>query len=580
MTDLGGWPAVLARAKQHLDEWRARHPRDPLALWLLADYHLLLSEFGAAADAAQEGQRLAPDNPEIALRLGRALDGLGRHEEALRAFDRSLELKPTLWAHAARADCLGLHLGQKDRALRDLREAESQVPVGARRNEDWKVSLRTYRDLGATDDVMRVSDAWVAASPRSAYAYHSRGSMRTWVRLHPGAVDDFTRALELGNPGQPLIYFTRARAHFRLGHVDEALADIDRQIQGPAFRPTDGIRTQEQEMYLAFSLVEKGYILESTGRPDESSRAYREAWASAQRALAASPLKQGLNGFWVIGELHSALAMLIPRVCRPDEAVRVLDALGDETFEHANDWMWTKVGSTYHTLGLMLSRTDQAGAAERAWRLALLVWERQNRGVPQPKWDRFMARGHLALADLLRRGGRLAEAEEHERRSRKAVARWREAVDRDIERRPDDAASFSVDAWWLATWPVPAMRDAARAVELARKAVAAAPKNAAFWNTLGVALYRSGDWDGAAEALGRSRDLLGKDEPRNACFLAMTHWRRGDRDEARAQFARAVAAAAGERWGTSGDDEVYRFHTEAAALLGLSELPEDVFARP
>jgi serine/threonine protein kinase/Flp pilus assembly protein TadD len=576
LSDLGGWQKVLPRAKQHLNAWLARHPRDPLALWLLAEYHLRQNDIGAAVDAAREGQRLAPDNPEIALLLGRALDGLGRHEEALRAFDRSLELKPTLRAHAARANCLGRHLGQKDRALRDLREADSQTPVGARRNEDWLESIRTYRELGASDAV-RVCDAWIAASPRSVYAYYARGNHRTWGRTHPGAVDDLTKVLELGNSELAGIYWGRAVAHFRLGHFDEALADIDRHLQAPALQPTDGIRTQEQEIRRTSSLSLKGRILEGAGRPDEASRAYREAWESLQRVLAAGPPKEGTDGFWVIDQLHIALLDLIPRECRPDEAVRVLEGLGDKTFEHAVASIWKKMANTYSLLGLMLSRTDQAGAAERAWRLALLLWERLNRADPMPLYDRLMARGHQALADVLRRGGRLAEAEEHERRSRQAVARWRRGVDRQIEQTPDDSAELNIIAWWLATWPVPAMRDAARAVELARKAVAAAPKNAATWDTLGVALYRSGDWDGAAEALGRSRDLFGKDEPRNTFFLAMTNWRRGDPDEARAQFARAVAAA-GER--RMRDDDVYRFHAEAAALLGLNELPDAVFAPP
>src|SRR5205807_7275308 len=82
---------------------------------------------------------------------------------------------------------------------------------------------------------------------------------------------------------------------------------------------------------------------------------------------------------------------------------------------------------------------------------------------------------------------------------------------------------------------------------------------------------------GAAEALDRSRALLGKDEPRSTFFLAMAHWRRGDREKARAQFERAVAAA-GER-GLRGD-EVHRFHAEAAALLGEKDHSTDATTDP
>jgi tetratricopeptide (TPR) repeat protein len=581
---VSGGPAILARAKGHLDEWRARHPSDPLVLWLLAEYHLGRGEFGAAVDAAREGQRLAPDNAEIRLRLGRALDGLGRHEEALRAFERSLELKPTLLAHADRARCLGVHFGHKDQAIRALVEAERQMPAGARRSEDWGECAGVYKELGATGEQSRVYDAWVAALPKSTIPYARRAQERLYSYGNPqGAVDDLTRAMKLGSRDM-LLYQMRSRAHTRMGHFDEALADIDREIQGRAFQPIDGVRTREQEMYLIFFIVDKAWTLKQAGRPDEARLAYREAWESALRVLAEGPPQEGLQSFYAIGEFHASLSLLIPGHCRPDEAVRVLEALGDETFEHANmwmfeyatQWMWNKVAATYYQLALVLSRTGQAAAAERAWRLAIVLWERLNRAAPDPFRDLLIARGHQDLADLLRQRGRIAEAEEHARRTAQMAGRWREAVDRQVEQKPDDARGLNSLAWSLATWPETAMRDPARAVELARKAVGLAPKNAAFWDTLGVALYRSGDWDGAAEALGRSRELAGKDDPSTACFLAMAHWRRGDRDEARAQFERAVAAE--DRW--LRDEEVQRLHAEAGALMRLIELPDDVFARP
>ena len=231
---MGGWPTAVSRAGQLLDDWRARHPRDPLALWLLADYHLVRNEFESAADAAREGQRLAPDNPELALRLGRALDGLGRHEEALRAFDRSLELRPALPAHSMRARCLGLHLGQRERGLRELAEADRQVPLNSRRSEDWWEFAIAYGELGApVKYTIRINDAWVREMPGSSFAYFSRGMCRLWeARDYRGAVDDCTRALELGSIFPPL-YSTRAEAHVRLEHFDEALADMESLIHGP-----------------------------------------------------------------------------------------------------------------------------------------------------------------------------------------------------------------------------------------------------------------------------------------------------------------------------------------------------------
>ena len=57
----------------------------------------------------------------------------------------------------------------------------------------------------------------------------------------------------------------------------------------------------------------------------------------------------------------------------------------------------------------------------------------------------------------------------------------------------------------------------------------------------------------------------------------MAHWQLGHADEARSWYAKAVA------WTEKNapqNKELIRFRAEAAALLGLSELPEDVFSRP
>ena len=70
------------------------------------------------------------------------------------------------------------------------------------------------------------------------------------------------------------------------------------------------------------------------------------------------------------------------------------------------------------------------------------------------------------------------------------------------ERLAADAPGYARDlAWFLATCPDGQFRDAGRAVALARKAAAAAPRQGAYWETLGVACYRAGDLGGAVSHL-------------------------------------------------------------------------------
>src|SRR5262249_34546615 len=82
----------------------------------------------------------------------------------------------------------------------------------------------------------------------------------------------------------------------------------------------------------------------------------------------------------------------------------------------------------------------------------------------------------------------------------KAVADWTVVA----KREPGYGSSF---AWLLTTGPDPKFRDAARAVEVAKKAVESVPESGWAWTTLGVAHYRAGDWKAAIAALDKSMEL-------------------------------------------------------------------------
>jgi serine/threonine-protein kinase len=171
---------------------------------------------------------------------------------------------------------------------------------------------------------------------------------------------------------------------------------------------------------------------------------------------------------------------------------------------------------------------------------------------------------HLALGLALSRIGPLDEAITE----MEAAVRIRPAVIR----------NHRVLAQFLLSCPDPKFRNPARAIEAARKAVELAPKDGDDWNTLGVALYRAGDWKGAISALEKSEAL----EPDtrlafNGFFLAMARWQLGQKDHARDWHDKAVASMV--KIGPK-DESLLRWRGEAEALLGIADLPEEVFARP
>jgi tetratricopeptide (TPR) repeat protein len=139
---------------------------------------------------------------------------------------------------------------------------------------------------------------------------------------------------------------------------------------------------------------------------------------------------------------------------------------------------------------------------------------------------------------------------------------------REVEGRPIKANNR---AWHYATGPE-ADRDPVLALALAERALALRPDDGYVLNTVGVVYYRLGWYEQARAMLRRS--LRVQSAPaHDLFFLAMCAARRGDRQEARACYDRAVrwVEQRGGKLPADWSAELSAFRAEAAALLGLKE---------
>jgi tetratricopeptide (TPR) repeat protein len=156
-----------------------------------------------------------------------------------------------------------------------------------------------------------------------------------------------------------------------------------------------------------------------------------------------------------------------------------------------------------------------------------------------------------------------------------AVSASRKAV----EMSPENPMYLNHLAWMLATVVEPKDRDPQQAVELAKKAVKVAPQVANFWDSLGVAEYRAGNWQPAIDALEKATQLTDGGDACAWFFLAMAHHQLGDLDEAQQSFNKGVEwidknASQIEHLRRSRAAEVeslFGFRAEAAELLGVTQ---------
>src|SRR5262249_23968031 len=115
--------------------------------------------------------------------------------------------------------------------------------------------------------------------------------------------------------------------------------------------------------------------------------------------------------------------------------------------------------------------------------------------------QRALGRRYLAYAVKYAEWGQHGEAGRVYGLAVDLVGRLLNDRPRSPELQQEDVTARNDLAWLLATSPDEKVRDVRRAVELARRAVEQAPTQATFWNSLGVARYRAGDWKGSMEAL-------------------------------------------------------------------------------
>jgi len=139
------------------------------------------------------------------------------------------------------------------------------------------------------------------------------------------------------------------------------------------------------------------------------------------------------------------------------------------------------------------------------------------------------------------------------------------------ERLPNDPYPQYYLAWELVTCAEPKLRDPARALALAKKAVELAPKErsnlvGSYWTALAAAHYRSNQLDEALAALQKAMEIRKDDDCRAWFLLAMVQRKLGMKDDARKWYDRAVEQI---KQKALKEDEIVRLRAEAAELLGI-----------
>jgi tetratricopeptide (TPR) repeat protein len=460
--------------------------------------------------------RLDPRDAGAYFARGQAYKTLREYDEAQRDYERALELAPEngIW-HLRMAQLLMLSRSGKGGPPNERivfharRAAELKVMDGP---FGWQVA-KLIEMFGRKEEALALYDKLAAElDPNSAWRYFNRG-LANHLRGDLGrAKADLEEAAALG-PGEGVIASCLALTYEGLGMDEEALATATKAVELVA-------RPYEAHMWWVYAL---------RGRIYERKKKYVLALAEY------------------------------------DKVLRILPPHG-ETYRHRG---WVHFHLAHYEQALAdLARAVELGSIDA------LTWVPPDQVASCP--DETFRSGMLALADkAIERNKDSAghQAFAYSARGAHYMARGqydRAASDyaRALGVAPEHAGVHNQVAWLLATCPDPKFRDASRAVTLARKAVDLAPRVPTFWNTLGAAYYRAGDWNAAVEALNKSVALGRGGTGFEWLFLAMAHQRLGEAEQARSWYEKALTW---RDWRRPNDDELRRFRAEAAGLLGIKD---------
>jgi eukaryotic-like serine/threonine-protein kinase len=347
-------------------------------------------------------------------------------------------------------------------------------------------------------------------------------------------------------------------------------------------------------------------VLRESERLDDSEKAYRRSIAISEKLVANSPLTPDYELQLAIEEHQLALTLFMMKRWKEAEP---LYRKASSTLERlvkdfkAKHIYQKELACCSNNFGLLLESARKPTEAEEAFAEASNLYESLANSFPSDlEYQNDLGGSRYNLARILAKRNKienacetvqqaidheLLAAQKNPRNPQYLSSLWAQyllLLELLVEnKKPDQVKSVLKQAqvqckelptvlnnfaWLMVIQPKAPVGDAKQGLEFAKLAVAKAPENGELWNTLGVAHYRAENWSDSVNALNQSRTLRRGGDSYDFFFLAMAHWKSGDKDQARDWYKKAIAALPNNK-----NQELARVHNEAKKLIEKLDNP-------
>ena len=185
-----------------------------------------LARFDEALRCYDRAIDLDSRHPEFFNNRGNALARLGRLDEAIRSYDRAIAMNPGY------SDAIlnrGIALAAARRYEDALVDFERVVSAGPPRADALLYKADALAVLKRFEQALESYDQAVALDPGNAMAFNNRGNALVGLARRYDALDSYERALAL-RPDYPEALFNRGDALTELGRMEDALASYERAM--------------------------------------------------------------------------------------------------------------------------------------------------------------------------------------------------------------------------------------------------------------------------------------------------------------------------------------------------------------
>jgi eukaryotic-like serine/threonine-protein kinase len=587
---------ILSAAEKQLprDAQREREDRETLkkALKFYEDF---------AKNNANEPQ-VRKEAAKAYLRVGSIQQKLGQTAQAEQSYYQALRLLGALAARLPEEAGYRLELARGHHLLSRLfqttgrfseavKSCEMALSIRLNLNEEFSSNAEVSKDLASSYLNMGNLQKIMGSHDKAQEAYAKALSQFEGLAAS-SSVPDYQQGIAscLNNLGILLV---------ESNHLQEAETSHRRAVALYLDLNANHPESPDYQQELAASQINLANLLKTTGRVDEAETICLEAINRWDGLVDAYPMVPGYRQ--ELADSYHNLGIFYQETYRAkkaedafQESVALYQGL---TKDFPNSSKYSRnLGTTLFRLALLLRHPDQLiaphqlgpvngnlraggeskcpGPGKNPMAHAVIVDQQKGSSRHKQKTaETRMEREVTCQEDsAVTKERDMSQTEERRQRlARHYFAQARANYQEAIRRSGNDPCSRNDLAWFLATCPDEELRDLNEAERLMAGVVEAAPRICGYWNTLGVVHYRKGHWREAAQALEKSTSLHPQGgDSFDWFFLAMAHYRLGDKERAHTWYKKAIAWMETNQQGL---EELTRFRAEAAALLGMDIHP-------